>query len=751
MSFQNPFEVETPAGAEGWEETYPYYARFAEARRESEEGRFWFFDGMHNPEPIFPFDTIMTENWWVACNQMTTRVFLVPPAWGIDHRIVNGYLYISPSTLSDPAVIAERAEHFGRRAGHYFENWDEIYDAWIVKAEDCIERLKALEFTPLPEIEDEAMVTGHRGVYSGYDLLTTYDRLIENLFEMGSYHFEMLNLGYGAYLTFREFCQSAFPGITDQTVARMVAGIDILHVPARRRGPQAGGARARARAGRRDPRPRRPRRRAGRDRRAATRGDEWLAALEAAKEPWFWYSTGAGYTHTDRAWADDLRLPFNAMRGYIEKLEAGEPVERPLERIIEERERMTGEYAELLPTDEDRAAFEELVQLARTVYPYVENHNFYVEHWHHSLFWNKVRELGDLFAARGFIEDREDIFYLHRNEIHSALYDLHHQLGGRYRRRGPDPLAADRGAPARDPRGAQGLDAAARAGRAARGHQRADHDHAVGDHARRRSTSGSAPVRPAATATCAASPPRRARRAGGRAWSPRRSTCIRSQTGEILVCRVTAPSWAPVFSRIAAAVSDVGGIMAHTAIVSREYGLPAVVGTGFATQRVQTGQLIEVDGNEGVVRIVEDARERAADRLARRPGARVGVRPRRQVRQPGRDGGRGLRRARRVRRHHRGVAALRGRERARRARRGGAGGRPRRPRGGRGGSGARWRPRSRRRRCRAELEARARRGLRAARGARGRAAARRSPSARPASPRTSGARASPASTRRSCG
>ena len=79
------------------------------------------------------------------------------------------------------------------------------------------------------------------------------------------------------------------------------------------------------------------------------------------------------------------------------------------------------------------------------------------------------------------------------------------------------------------------------------------------------------------------------------------------ETGEILVCRVTAPSWAPVFSRIAAAVSDVGGIMAHTAIVSREYGLPAVVGTGFATQRVQTGQLIEVDGNEGVVRIVETA------------------------------------------------------------------------------------------------------------------------------------------------
>src|SRR5690606_14372909 len=75
------------------------------------------------------------------------------------------------------------------------------------------------------------------------------------------------------------------------------------------------------------------------------------------------------------------------------------------------------------------------------------------------------------------------------------------------------------------------------------------------------------------------------------------------QDGEILVCRITAPSWAPVFSRLSAAVSDVGGIMAHTAIVCREYGLPAVVGTGFATTALRTGQLIEVDGHAGVVQI----------------------------------------------------------------------------------------------------------------------------------------------------
>lgn len=78
------------------------------------------------------------------------------------------------------------------------------------------------------------------------------------------------------------------------------------------------------------------------------------------------------------------------------------------------------------------------------------------------------------------------------------------------------------------------------------------------------------------------------------------------QQDDILVCRVTAPSWAPIFTRISAAVSDVGGMMAHTAIISREYGLPAVVGTGYATTSVRTGDLIEVDGNNGTVRIVEE-------------------------------------------------------------------------------------------------------------------------------------------------
>ena len=62
--------------------------------------------------------------------------------------------------------------------------------------------------------------------------------------------------------------------------------------------------------------------------------------------------------------------------------------------------------------------------LRRRVYPFVENHNFYVEHWHHSIFWNKVRELGGVFEADGYFEDTEDIFFLHRYEVRQALFDM---------------------------------------------------------------------------------------------------------------------------------------------------------------------------------------------------------------------------------------------------------------------------------------------------------------------------------------
>jgi len=77
------------------------------------------------------------------------------------------------------------------------------------------------------------------------------------------------------------------------------------------------------------------------------------------------------------------------------------------------------------------------------------------------------------------------------------------------------------------------------------------------------------------------------------------------QAGEILVCPITNPSWGPLFSKISAAVTDIGGMMSHASIVCREYGVPAVVGTGFGTKTIKNGQRIRVNGDAGTVSILE--------------------------------------------------------------------------------------------------------------------------------------------------
>lgn len=75
----------------------------------------------------------------------------------------------------------------------------------------------------------------------------------------------------------------------------------------------------------------------------------------------------------------------------------------------------------------------------------------------------------------------------------------------------------------------------------------------------------------------------------------------RIQPGEILVCRSTTPPWTPVFASISALVTDTGGVLAHGAIVAREYAIPAVMGTKIATRVISDGQRITVDGDSGEV------------------------------------------------------------------------------------------------------------------------------------------------------
>jgi pyruvate,water dikinase len=117
--FPSPFEVSIPSGCEGWEEMYAYHNLFSEERREFDESRCWFQLSSHYAEPFFPFDATFLDYLDTALNQMNSRVFAVPPSLGFEHRILNGYAYHSPNSVTDVATLTRRAELFAERGGFY--------------------------------------------------------------------------------------------------------------------------------------------------------------------------------------------------------------------------------------------------------------------------------------------------------------------------------------------------------------------------------------------------------------------------------------------------------------------------------------------------------------------------------------------------------------------------------------------------------------------------------------------------------
>ena len=589
--FPSPFEAETPPGAEGWEDLYTYSLPFSEDRRDYEEATFWFQDSIHWAEPLTPWDATWYEYAIAALSQYNTRHYLIPPALGIDYRVLNGYAYLTPVPVLDGAEIEARVPQFMERAGFYFMNWGDLYDKWLVKMKDLIAEMEAISFLPLPEKEDLEVITEGHGTGSGLTIQEEYRGLLNLGLKLWHYHFEFLNLGYAAYLDYFGFCKQAFPNIPDLAIARMVAGVEVdlfrpdeelkalaaIVVEHGLEDQLAGGL-------------------------DALEGTPFMDHWNSVKHPWFNYSAGNGFYHSDKVWIEHPEIPLGFVSGYVERIKAGEDVARPIERIRAERDRIVEEYTALLSSDEDREAFQGKLGLARVVFPYVENHNFYVEHWSHSVMFRKMKELGDVFVKEGFLASRDDVFYMKRDEVNEALWDMYsawavgtHSRGPVYwprevaRRKGivdalrswsPPPALGEPPEVVTEPFTIMlwGITSESIGMWLGAG------DEGDGD-----------------LRGFAASP--------GVAEGPARVVMSADdigqlQDGEILVAPITAPSWAPAFGTIGAAVTDIGGMMSHAAIVCREYGLPAVTGTAFGTRDIENGTMLRVDGSSGTVTVI---------------------------------------------------------------------------------------------------------------------------------------------------
>jgi pyruvate, water dikinase len=367
--FPLPSSLTVVPGTEAAQAAYPYYMQFTGA----DDSRFWFYNSMHFPEPMSAFDMVTAEAAYCALGAANTRVHCLPTTLGIDYRILNGRVYIGGNGVTDPAEIARRTGEFQQRAFYYYENWERLYAQWREKMLALIGEAQRLPKVSLPEFEPLEHVRAGRGIASNHYLLDTYQKALEGYFRMWHHHFEFLLLGYGAYLTFFAFCKKAFPEISDQTVARMVAGMD-------------------AEIFRPDEEVRRLARRAvelgvhaqfteGRKvdeiiaslQQGGTPGRQWLDELQASREPWFNINVGDGFYHYHRSWNDDLSMPFAGIPGYIRRFQAGESLDRPVERLQAERRQLIAEYRELL-APEERGAYDQMISLAHRVFPYVEGH-----------------------------------------------------------------------------------------------------------------------------------------------------------------------------------------------------------------------------------------------------------------------------------------------------------------------------------------------------------------------------------------
>jgi len=611
--FMDPHDMPTIPGTEGWERMYPYYYRFVPKNTDAEMEKYessqmWFVDNLHQTKPLLPFETQVDDYWWPSLSQISTRVICFPTSRGLDHRMLNGWVYLASLEEEDPKIVEEKAKVVQKRMGMVFQDWDKWMERWKEKQYKISKSAEELRFGDLPEMVDDAYILNHIGCSPASEMRRDYWKLLQIIDLVWEYHFEFFNVGLAAYLTFVELCKRCFPGITEITIGKMCAGVqydsympemklqelaklardwgltDVIMQP-------GDAAQVEAKL------------------KKTAAGKKWQAERDKYRDPYFYIGTGYSVVmHTDRCWNDDLNLPLAILRDYIPKLQRGETLTRDVKSRKREGEQLTEQYRTLLKTDEDRAMFDQLLPLAQRAIDHSESHMFWGECQYQPRMYNKLRELAGVFCQYDMLEEPDDIFYLNRFEIPQLIHDLtiawahrtkprstwywkpevkwRKEVFERFKEWTPPTFLGVAAEVVTDPFsiGLWGITS-----------------ESVNSYFKQ------AEVKPEEMTELtgfAAAPGV----AEGRTRVLSDVLQIGDiQTGEILIVTLTSPTWGTAFAKIRAVVTDIGGILSHAAIVCREYGLPAVTGTGFATKAIKTGDTIRVDGDKGVVTILKKA------------------------------------------------------------------------------------------------------------------------------------------------
>ncbi len=227
---------------------------------------------------------------------------------------------------------------------------------------------------------------------------------------------------------------------------------------------------------------------------------------------------------------------------------------------------------------EDLARFEEALRLGRAIAPLTEEHNYHLDRQMQAIMRRLFLAYGKRMVADGQLDTADDIWWFHVAEISAALRDRRDmrvlasersaEFAGWLRLRYPTTLGAPAGP----------------------------------IHAFSTRTDLNYRAKQDEQGVLKGVPASGGRRRGRACLVRGLADFDKLKRGDVLVCRSSNVSWVPLFTIAAAVVTDVGGSLSHAAVVAREFGVPAVVGTGVGLATLRDGQLIEVDGDRGTVR-----------------------------------------------------------------------------------------------------------------------------------------------------
>ncbi|WP_028060407.1 PEP-utilizing enzyme [Candidatus Solirubrobacter pratensis] len=550
---------------------------------EGEKELFWIHDDLHIPNPVSPlfFDI---GGWWLTCDHMFRR-FGTPFACDWIAKEINGYVYTA-AIPCDPSLRAEATEYESRYAprtprdpeyagqiGGYLGGVLPVYASNFMQW--WKDRLR-------PEIERNfAYLDGFD--YDGASLLELAV-LLEDAIDVHDRHWKihwMLNFAQfasttnlnaaiaevGADTGLMGRLQSSvedrnWDSIEDLWKAKQEV-VDDAELRAAFEAPTAPEVMA-ALGG-------------------SERGRRFIAERIETHQRTFGYKSIWSHELMYKLWAEDPAPIIEAIRGYIATDYDYPSSLRAVRDDLEDAKRAVMEGVE----GADREKLAAALQLSLNMNPLTPDHHFYVDQGTNARLRVVAMAAGRKLVEAGALADPEDVVFLHYNELRRLLADPQ-AFDAR-------ELVSDR----RDDR----EDAFERRPPAWLGtatQEALDFPYAGLWGFPDRFYAGE-PTTTGEIKGLAASP-------GVVEGSARFVSSLAEfdqvQEGEILVCRMTNPAWVVLFTKIAGLVTEAGGTVSHPAVVAREFGIPAVVGTGNAGERIKTGDRVRVNGATGVVEIL---------------------------------------------------------------------------------------------------------------------------------------------------